>query len=93
MSVGSKTKSYLIQSGNLLLFIFLYQPPELALAGANPLLRPLFQTLNIGAPMLDLWIGVIGDVTSCRNAEAFGLIVIVLESVFCFWYCFHLSVL
>ena len=31
--------------------------------------------------MLDLCIGVIGDVTSRRDAEAFGLIVFVLGSV------------
>ena len=37
MSVDSKTKSYQIQRGNFSLFIFLYQPPESALAGANPL--------------------------------------------------------
>ena len=34
--------------------------------------------------MPDLYVGVIGDVTSRRDAEAFNLIVFVLESVFCF---------
>ena len=37
--------------------------------------------------MPDLCIGVIGDVTSRRDAEAFGLIVSVLGSVLFFWYC------
>ena len=41
--------------------------------------------------MLDLCVGVISNVISCRDAEAFGLIVFVLESVLCFWYGFHLS--
>ena len=36
--------------------------------------------------MPDLCVSVIGDVTSHRDAEAFGLIVFVLGSVFCFWY-------
>ena len=31
--------------------------------------------------MPDLCVGVIGDLTSCRDAEAFGLIVFVLGSV------------
>ena len=39
--------------------------------------------------MLDLCLGVIGNVTSRCNAEAFGLIVFVLESVFCFQYHSH----
>ena len=39
--------------------------------------------------MSDLCVGVIGDVTSCRDAEAFGLIVFVLGSVLYFWYHFH----
>ena len=41
--------------------------------------------------MLDLSVGVFGNVTSRHDAEAFGLIVFVLESVLCFWYYFHLS--
>ena len=39
--------------------------------------------------MPDLCAGVIGNITSCCDAEAFGLIVFVLGSVFYFWYCFH----
>ena len=41
--------------------------------------------------MPNLCVGVIGDVTSCRDVEAFGLIVFVLGSVLCFRYRFHLS--
>ena len=50
-------------------------------------LRSLFQTPNVGAPMPDLCVGIIGNVTSRRDAEAFGLIVFVLGSVLFFWYC------
>ena len=39
--------------------------------------------------MPDLCVGVIGDVTSRRDAEAFGLIVFVLGSVLCFRYRSH----
>ena len=39
--------------------------------------------------MPDLCVGVIGDVTSRHDAEAFGLIVFVLKNVFCFWYHSH----
>ena len=39
--------------------------------------------------MPDLGIAVIGDVTSRCDAEAFGLIVFVLERVFYFWYQSH----
>ena len=74
-----------------MLFIFLYQSPELVLAGANHLLRPLFQTPNVGAPMPDLRVGVIGNVTPRRNAGEFGLIIFILGSVFCFWYRYLLS--
>ena len=41
--------------------------------------------------MPDLYVNIIGDVTLCRDAETFGLIVFVLGSVLCFWYRFHLS--
>ena len=34
--------------------------------------------------MPDLCVGVIGDITSRHDAKAFGLIVFVLGSVFCF---------
>ena len=39
--------------------------------------------------MPDLCVGVIGNVISRQGAEAFGLIVFVLGSVFCFWYHFY----
>ena len=39
--------------------------------------------------MPDLCVGVIGNLTSRRDTEAFDLIVFVLGSVFCFWYHFH----
>ena len=37
--------------------------------------------------MPDFCVGGIGDVTSCRDAEAFGLIVFVLGYILFFWYC------
>ena len=37
--------------------------------------------------MPDLCVGIIGDVISRRDAKAFGLIVFMLKSVFCF--CYH----
>ena len=40
--------------------------------------------------MADLCVGVIGNVTSCCNAEAFGLIVFVLGSVLFFRYHFSI---
>ena len=87
------TKSYQKQRRNLLLFIFLHQLFGLALAGANLLIfvvsNLLFQTFNIRALILDLCIDAISDVTSYCDIEAFGLIVFVLGSVFCFWYCFY----
>ena len=43
--------------------------------------------------MPDLCVDVIGKVISCRDAKLFGMIVFLLGSVFCFWYCFYLSVL
>ena len=75
--------------------IFLHQPPKLAPAGANLLTSvtsDLYFRLLTSEPQC-LTFGVIGDVTSFRDAEAFGLIVFVLGSVFCFWYRFHLSAL
>ena len=54
-----------------------------------PTLWSVFQTANIGALMPELCVGVIGNVTSCRDAEAFGLIVFMLRSIFCFRYDFH----
>ena len=39
--------------------------------------------------MPDLCVGVIGDVTSRRDVEAFGLIVFVLKSVLYSRYNFH----
>ena len=39
--------------------------------------------------MPDLCVDVIGNVTSCHDAETFGLIVFVLASVFCFQYHFY----
>ena len=39
--------------------------------------------------MLDLCVSVIDNITSRRDARAFGLIVFVLGSVFCFWYHSH----
>ena len=39
--------------------------------------------------MPDLYIGVIGNVTSRHDTKAFGLILFVLGSVFCFWYHSH----
>ena len=75
------------------LFIFLHQPPESALAGAKPLTSVTsnlcFRLLTLEHQCLTF--GVIGDVTSCRDAEAFSLIVFMLGSVLYFWYRFHLS--
>ena len=41
--------------------------------------------------MPNLCVSVIGNVTSHRDIEAFGLIVFVLGNILRFWYCFHLS--
>ena len=39
--------------------------------------------------MPNLCVDVIGNVTTCCDAKAFGLIVFVLKSILCFRYHFH----
>ena len=50
MSIDSKTTNYKIQRGYLSLLIFIDQPSESALAGANPLTSNL---CNLRPPLLD----------------------------------------
>ena len=43
--------------------------------------------------MPDLCVGVIDNINFYCDVEIFDLIVFVLRSILCFWYCFHLSAL
>ena len=75
------------------LFIFLYQTPKLAPAGANPPTSVVFdlslRLLILEPQCLTCVLVFINNLTSCRNAKGFALIVFVLGSVLCFWYRFH----